>query len=325
MFIRQVLVPNVGDTNNVQVIEINVKKNDVVKKNQCLITLEVDKAVIEIPSPATGIIKDIHVEIGKHIIEKELMIEIEETNKNSPNEIQNIENIKARITNNEKEHNISSIYASPLVRRISRIFNLDLSKVQLDEKSSRITKKNCYEYIKNVVSEFQNGSKVKKLNYKTENEQHLQHTEIKKMSRIDQLSAKHLSYSWRTIPHVTFHDSVDITHLEKFRLLKNIAAKKLGGKITLLSFIIKTSVYLLEKYPMFNSSLLENNEIILKKYYNIGFAVDSPHGLIIPVIKEANKKSISEIAEEITYLANKTRNNKITPDEIKTLLLQFQI
>ena len=220
---------------------------------------------------------------------------------------------------NEYEVNNSNAHASPAVRKLARILNVDLSKVKASGRKGRVSKEDCYNYIKNAVTQVQSGKVASNsgagldlladpvIDFSKFGE-----IETAPLTRINKISAKNLHRNWVKIPHVTFYDDADISDLEEFRKSKKAFAEKMGVRITPLSFLVKAAAVALQEFPRMNSSLSNDGEnLILKKFYNIGFAADTPAGLMVPVIKDADKKGIIEISKDIMELAGKARDGKL--------------
>ncbi|AEI35711.1 Dihydrolipoamide acetyltransferase component of pyruvate dehydrogenase complex [Francisella salina] len=219
---------------------------------------------------------------------------------------------------NEYAVDNSNAHASPAVRKLARILNVDLSKVKATGRKGRVTKEDCYNYIKHAVTQVQtgkvaaSGSGLDLLDDPVVDFSKFGEIETQPLTRINKISAKNLHRNWVKIPHVTFYDDADVTDLEEFRKAKKGFAEKMGVKITPLSFLVKAAAVALQEFPRMNSSLSNDGEnLILKKYYNIGFAADTPAGLMVPVIKDADKKGIIEISKDIMELAGKARDGKL--------------
>ncbi|WP_407920602.1 dihydrolipoyllysine-residue acetyltransferase [Facilibium subflavum] len=334
-----VTVPDIGDYKEVDVIEVNVSVGDEIKEEDSLATLETDKASMEIPSPASGKVVDIKINVGDKVSEGDLVLVLEA--KDAKSSAQNQSSTKA--STDEKpsvektqsqqapqtqkiaadEIDNSKAPASPAVRRLARILGVDLSRVTPTGRKGRITKEDCEAYIKNAVTKVQTGQVSSGAGLELLPDPQVDFAkfgeiEVEALSRINKLSAKNLARNWVKIPHVTFYDDADITDLEDFRKAKKAAAEKMGIKITPLSFLIKAAATALQAYPRFNSSLSTDGEsLVMKKYYHIGFATDTPKGLMVPVVKDADKKGILEISKEIMALAKKAREGKLKPDDMK--------
>jgi pyruvate dehydrogenase E2 component (dihydrolipoamide acetyltransferase) len=227
--------------------------------------------------------------------------------------------VASQSNTNAYEVNNSNAHASPAVRKLARILNVDLSKVKASGRKGRVSKEDCYSYIKNAVTQVQSGKVASNsgagldlladpvIDFSKFGE-----IETTPLTRINKISAKNLHRNWVKIPHVTFYDDADISDLEDFRKSKKAVAEKMGVRITPLSFLVKAAAVALQEFPKMNSSLSNDGEnLILKKFYNIGFAADTPAGLMVPVIKDADKKGIIEISKDIMELAAKARDGKL--------------
>ncbi|QJC32073.1 hypothetical protein GJT89_01025 [Enterobacteriaceae endosymbiont of Donacia versicolorea] len=317
-------VPNIG-IQVMKVTKILVKKNDSIMENQSLLIIKNKKNIFEIASLYSGIIKKVNINIHDIIKSNDVFMYINYLKKDN----KNLE-IKTFIKNNNFiKSNINSIFdkklyihTSPIVRKIARKLEINLNNIEASGLKNRITKKDILKYIEN-----KNKNKVKDkdiinnisnnflINYKK-----FGSYEKINLSNIQKISGKNLTNNWKNIPHVTQHIEADITELEKFRIKKNIEflKNKNNIKLTLLSFIIKTCACALKKYPNFNSSLSDNNEIlILKKYFNIGIAINTNKGLFVPVIFDVLNKNINKISEIILNLADKAKNYKLNPNDVK--------
>lgn len=300
--IVDVKVPNIGDYDSVDVIEVSVKVDDEIAEEDSLITLETDKASMEVPSPVAGKVVEVVTKVGDKV----------ETGTSAA--------APALVSSSVNEYAVdnSNAHASPTVRKLARILNVDLSKVKATGHKGRVTKEDCYNYIKHAVIQVQtgkvaaSGSLLDLLDDPVVDFSKFGEIETQPLSRINKISAKNLHRNWVKIPHVTFYDAADVTDLEEFRNAKKVFTEKEGIKITPLSFLVKAAAVALQEFPRFNSSLSNDGEnLSIKKYYNIGFAVDTPAGLIVPVIKDADKKGIIKISKDIMELADKARDGKL--------------
>ncbi len=344
MAIQQVTVPDIGDYKNVDVIEVNVKVGDVIQAEDSLITLETDKASMEVPAPVGGVVKEINVKLGDKVSKGTLVLSVETDAVASAGVKSDIKPSEAPVTQvavsaqpmsvevsdvgNYKgvdviEVHNANAHASPAVRRLARILGVDLSKVVATGRKGRISKEDCESYIKKAVQLVQTGQLSSGGGLDLLPDPQIDFAkfgdiEVEALSRINKLSAKNLARNWVKIPHVTFYDEADITDLEVFRNAKKAAAEKAGVKVTPLSFLIKAAAVTLKEYPRFNSSLSHDGEsLIVKKYFNIGFATDTPKGLMVPVVKNADTKGIFEISREIMILAKKARDGKLLSDDMQ--------
>jgi len=327
----EIKVPNIGDFKDVEVIEVLVTEGQSIKKNDALITIESDKSSVEIPSNLNGKIKSLKIKIGDKVSEGDLILTLENTS-----EIKN-EKIK-KITEKEKEFkktkvvkteivqrsiskdNVTDIpSASPKARKFARELGVDINQVIGSEKDGRVVEEDIKKFVSSISKNkiIINESKTEKIKNEFEHSE-FGEIEIKDIPRVKKLSSKYLTNSWTTIPHVTNHDEADITEMESFRnsLTDMYSGEKI--KITPLAFLIKGLVASLKKFPIFNSSIdeIEKGKMTLKKYYHIGIAVDTPNGLMVPKIRNANNKKISLIAEELKEVSELCRNLKIDKKEL---------
>jgi pyruvate dehydrogenase E2 component (dihydrolipoamide acetyltransferase) len=324
-------VPDIGDYDSVDVIEVSVNVGDEVMEEDSLITLETDKASMEVPSPVEGKIAEVLTKVGDKVSQGSLIFKVEAKGTTKPEQAsqpakqeapkqtpQTTPSAPVQSSVNEHEVDNSNAHASPAVRKLARILNVDLSKVKATGRKGRVTKEDCYNYIKNAVSQVQSGkvavsgNGLDLLDDPVVDFSKFGEIETQPLTRINKISAKNLHRNWVKIPHVTFYDDADVTDLEEFRKAKKAFAEKMGVKITPLSFLVKAAAVALQEFPRMNSSLSNDGEdLILKKYYNIGFAADTPAGLMVPVIKDADKKGIIEISKDIMELAGKARDGKL--------------
>ena len=327
----EIKVPNIGDFKDVEVIEVLVSEGQSIKKNDALITIESDKSSVEIPSNLEGKIKNLKIKVGDKVSEGDLILTIESSSevkneevKEKPEiekEFKKIEVIKPEIQEKtSSKNNISDISsASPKARKFARELGVDINQVAGSQKDGRVVEDDIKKF---VSSNSKNNVEVKDIKPdKIKNE--FEHSEfgeieIKDIPRVKKLSSKYLTNSWTTIPHVTNHDEADITEMESFRssLTDMYTGEKI--KITPLAFIIKALVASLKKFPSFNSSIdeIETGKMTLKKYYHIGIAVDTPNGLMVPKIRDANNKKISLISKELKEVSELCRNLKIDKKEL---------
>ena len=327
----EIKVPNIGDFKDVEVIEVLVKKGQSIKKNDPLITIESDKSSVEIPSSFEGKISNLNIKVGDKVSEGDLILTLEKSSQINQKdeekpiiekEFKKIEVIKPEIHQQTKViNNVSNISsASPKARKFARELGVDINKVLGSERDGRIVEDDIKKF---VASRSNNNAEVveEKKSNKIKNE--FEHSdfgeiEIKDIPRVKKLSSKYLTNSWTTIPHVTNHDEADITEMESFRnsLTDIYTGEKI--KITPLAFIVKALVASLKKFPSFNSSIdeMETGKMTMKKYYHIGIAVDTPNGLMVPKIRNANNKKISHISRELREVSELCRNLKIDKKEL---------
>ena len=332
---QKIVVPNIGDFKEVEVIEILVKEGQEIKKNDSVITLESDKSSVEVPSNLSGKIKKINIKVGDKVSEGStiLLIASNEDSEKKPskisksqdNTIKNNDEVVDFKKNQESkaapESPLSSEgkakSASPIIRKFARELGADVSEIPGSERSSRISKEDIKNYIKGRLTNNSITSTPNKKIIKDEYEHsEFGKVEIKDIPRIKRLSRPHLIRSWTEIPHVTQHDEIDITEMEQFRsALRDLHS---GQKIsvTLLAFIMRAVVNALKAYPNFNTSIdPENGKVFYKNYFHIGVAVDTPHGLMVPKIRNVDKLDIKEISQELRKISKLCKELKIDKKE----------
>ena len=324
---KDIKVPNIGEFKDVEVIEILIKKGQEIKKNDPLITIESDKSSVEIPSLYDGLVTELNLKVGDKVSEGNKILEIELKDKNiETKEIQSIK--KENKVEFEKEVRSKNIIvndfskktsASPKVRKFARELGVDISKVEGSERLGRVTESDVKSFVANKPE--RNSEKEFKKDETIELEyphSEFGKTEIKDIPRVKRLSSKYLMNSWTNIPHVTNHDEADITELEEFRTSLTDIYTGEKKKITPLAFIVKALTASLKKFPNFNSSIdeIDKGKMTLKKYYHIGIAVDTKHGLMVPKLRNADNKNISLIGNELKKLSDQCRNLKIDKKEL---------
>ena len=328
---QEIKVPNIGDFNDVEVIEVLVSEGQILKKNDALITIESDKSSVEIPSNFEGKVKSLKIKVGDKVSEGDLILILEITSqpKKIIEEKLDIEKefkkkiikpeIEKTLTNQIKAKNGEVSSASPKTRKFARELGVDINQVFGSEKDGRVIEHDIKKFVSSKPKNI-NEIKESKSN-KIKNE--FEHSdfgvvEVKSIPRVKKLASTYLVNSWSTIPHVTNHDEADITEMENFRgsLTDIYTGEKM--KITPLAFIIKALVASLKKFPSFNSSIdnIENGKMTVKKYYHIGIAVDTPNGLMVPKIRDANNKKISMLSKELKEVSELCRNLKIDKKEL---------
>ncbi|AXQ98865.1 pyruvate dehydrogenase complex dihydrolipoyllysine-residue acetyltransferase [Pseudoalteromonas piscicida] len=341
---KEVHVPDIGG-DEVEVTEIMVAVGDSVEDEQSLITVEGDKASMEVPAPFAGTIKEIKVNAGDKVSTGSLIFvfevkgavpapqaaaKTEAKSAQSAAPAAKSEAPKASAQKDDFVANDQYAHASPVVRRLAREFGVNLARVKGTGRKNRVLKEDVQNYVKELVKQVESGQIAKggntgggelglipwpKVDFSKFGE-----IEEKKLSRINKLSGANLHRNWVQIPHVTQFDEADITELEAFRKEQNVLAekKKMGVKITPLVFVMKAAAKALEEFPTFNSSLSEDGEsLILKKYVHIGIAVDTPNGLVVPVVRDVNKKGIIEISRELMEISKKARDGKLTSADMQ--------
>ena len=324
---KNVELPDIGDFDSVDVIEVLVKVGDIINENDSIITLETDKATMEIPTPFTGKVTTLSIKVGDKIAKGELILtldsesevikseldqvvgkseNVEETIKqedidvNSDNSVPPEDSIK---NNDEPQEELSvkteiDSHASPSIRKLARELGVSLAKIKGTGQKGRILDGDLKSFVKQIVSHGGANDEV----------------EILPLSRIKKISGKHLAKCWSTIPHVTQFDEVNIEQMEKFRLHQ----KERNIKLSPLVFIMKAVVQTLKRHPNFNASLDENGEnLVIKKYFNLGIAVDTPNGLVVPVVKDVGRKSLIELSDELTEISFRAREGLLEANEMK--------
>ena len=349
--IKEVLVPDIGDFKDIPVIEVLVKPGDRVKEEDSLITLETDKATMEVPAPFDGVIKDLRVSVGDGVSEGTVILSIEEilteedsskdeaaTVVESAPEPETPPMIKQEtpatpvtpatpaapaIPPTKGEANASSAHAGPGVRRFARELGVDINLVSGTGPKDRILKEDIQTFVKNSIQSSGSGAATGSgLGFSLPawpviDFEKFGSIEKKTLSRIKKISGAALHRNWVTIPHITQHDEVDITELEAFRKSLAKDAEKSGVKVTPLALIMKAAVAALKQFPEFNSSLTpEGDALFIKQYFHIGVAVDTPGGLVVPVIRDVDKKGILQIAEELGKVSIKARDGKLAPADM---------
>lgn len=353
--LKQVLIPDIGDFKDVPVIEVLVKAGDEVKAEDSLITLESDKATIEIPSPYSGIIKQISVKPGDKVSEGKSILTIEtsdnvqkQTGDSNPTSADLLTQKTAVIAEHEvkpvpasapTQHvqtpsqahvapvtgtTASKAHASPSIRRFARELGVNLDLITGSGSKHRILKEDVQAYVKSELSKSSNngtGLGLNLLPWPQVNFAKFGPIELKALTRIRQISGANLHRNWVMIPHVTQFDEADITDLEALRKESNDAEKANNVKLTLLAFLMKALIASLKKFPDFNASLDSSVDgeanLIIKRYYHIGFAVDTANGLVVPVIKDVDQKGIITIAEELANLSMLARDGKLKPTDMQ--------
>jgi len=345
----EIKVPDIGDFKEVEVIELMVKVGDTIKVDQSLVTVESDKASMEIPSSHAGVVKEIKIKVGDKVAEGSLVLMLEEsgagaapapaaTTAAAPSAQPAVAAPAAAASPApapvaapsapapvETATSNGNAHASPSIRKFARELGVDLNRVAGSGPKARITIEDVQNFVKGVMqapvsagASATSGSGLNLLAWPSLDFSKFGNTEVVPLSRIKKLSGPNLHRNWVMIPHVTQFDEADITDLEAFRQSSNTAMAKSGVKLTMLAFVIKASVAALKKFSAFNSSLDAKGEnLIVKQYYNIGFAADTPNGLVVPVIKNADQKSLSQIAVEMGELSAQAREGKLKPADMQ--------
>jgi pyruvate dehydrogenase E2 component (dihydrolipoamide acetyltransferase) len=345
--ILEVKVPDIGDFKNVPVIEVLVKPGDTVGKETSLVTLESDKATMEVPSPAAGVVKELKVKVGDKVSEGALVLILDAADGGgtapapespaaaapaprpaapSPTPAAAVrENVveapaPAGVHEPVDQSGFATAHASPAVRRLAREFGVDLARIRGTGPKERILKEDVQNFVKGELArprgEAGIGSGLPPL--PQVDFAKFGPVEARPLSRIRKLSGANLHRNWVSIPHVTQHGEADITELEVFRKSQAEEAKKSGIKFTMLGFLMKASVVALKQYPEFNASLSADGEsLVLKHYFHIGIAVDTPNGLVVPVVRDVDKKGLLELAKELGVVSERMRAGKIAPADLQ--------
>ena len=368
MAVQEAKVPDIGNYPHVPVIEVLVKAGDTVVKDQGLVTLESDKATMEVPAPFDGVVKEVKVKVGDEIAEGVVVALIEVSAAAPVKDAVPLPSAQLAKAAPEPAPQAASApvktepprplpladarpdveasaprtppvlfdastvmpdkvpHASPVVRMIARELGVNLAHVQGSERKGRITKQDVRSYVKAALSDgaasrgaagVALGGGLNLLPWPNIDFAKFGEIESKPLSKIRKISGANLARNWAMIPHVTQHDDADVTDLEALRVALNKENEKAGIKLTMLAFLIKAVVAALKKYPDFNASLDASGEnLVLKKYFHIGFAADTPSGLVVPVLRDADKKGVIEIATETGALAKKARDGKLAPADM---------
>ncbi|HAO90586.1 MAG TPA: dihydrolipoyllysine-residue acetyltransferase [Gammaproteobacteria bacterium] len=322
-----VVVPDIGDFDEVEVIEILVSVGDELNEEDSIITLESDKASMEIPTPIAGTVNSINISLGDKLNLGDLILEMQSSGatqteavvKEAPSApaptkpaVAAAPAAKANISETVSNVPAGDSHASPSIRKLARELGVDLSKVSGTGQKGRVLDTDLKGYVKQIVTSGGTGSAIPKvpvIDFSKFGE-----TELQPLSRINKLSGKHLSACWLNIPHVTQFDEVNIDQMETFRQEQ----KAKGVKLTPLVFIMKAVIQALKQHSRFNSALDESGEnLIIKKYFNLGIAMDTPNGLVVPVIRDVDQKSLSDLATELAETSAKARDGKLKPGDMQ--------
>lgn len=329
-------VPDVGGATDVEVIEVTVAVGDEIDVDDSLITLESDKASMDVPSPHKGKVLEVQCQVGDKVNEGTTIVMMEVLNAPTapapkPQTTQSATKPAAQTTVAKpadmsaydakiaQANRTASIYAGPAVRRIAQEFGVDLTQVKGTGRKARILKIDVQNYVKQrLQGGGGSGAGLDLLPWPTVDFAKFGEVEVKPLNKIKRLTAANLHRNWVMIPHVTQLDEADITELEKFRKANKAAAAEKGYKLTPIVFIMKAVVAALKEYPSFNASLDPSGEnLVLKKYFNVGVAVDTPNGLVVPVLRDADKKSIYELAGELTAISQKAREKGLAVQDMQ--------
>jgi len=328
-----VKVPDIGDFKDVPIIDILVKPGDVVRTDDPLVTLESDKATMEVPAPREGKVVAVLVELGDKVSEGSPIVRLEagEQPVSAPSVLAQqepeVEKVAALAPSGNGRASppasglpppiaadFGGVNAGPSVRRLARELGIDLGKLKGSGEKGRITKDD----VRSALSAGRGAAGMGIAEIPAQDFSKFGPVEMKPLSRIRRLSGPFLHRSWLNVPHVTHSDEADITELEPYRKTLDSAAKDKGFRVTMLAFLMKASVVALKEHPEFNSSLSPaKDSLIIKKYYHLGVAVDTPDGLVVPVIQNVDHKGILELSQELGSLSRKMREGKIAPSDIQ--------
>ncbi|HEX7684530.1 MAG TPA: dihydrolipoyllysine-residue acetyltransferase [Trinickia sp.] len=350
--VQEVKVPDIGDYKDVPVIEVAVKAGDRIEKEQSLVTLESDKATMDVPSPVAGVVKEVKVKVGDNVSEGTLIVLVEaqggavsapaaapakkvEPPADSPRAevphsmpAQPSALAQAPIIPAGEGGSRLPSHASPSVRKFARELGVDVAQVKGTGPKGRITQEDVTAFVKGVMTGQRSGAgaapaaaggtggELNLLPWPKVDFTKFGPVDPKPLSRIKKISGANLHRNWVMIPHVTNNDEADITELEALRVQLNKENEKAGVKITMLAFVIKAVVSALKKFPTFNASL-DGDNLVFKQYYHVGFAADTPNGLVVPVIRDADKKGLIDIAKEMAELSKLAREGKLKPDQMQ--------
>ena len=316
---EKVKVPNIGDFKEVEIIEVLVKNGDKINKGDPIITLESDKSSVEVPSPYSGKILNINIKIGDKVSEGDTVLAIESVEnkietKNEQIPEKAIEKIETNQVRELSDQSLSdSTGASPNTLKFARELGIDINDLQGSGRMGRVKKDDIKNYIKNnsVSKVLDKPNEQNKLELPYEHSE-FGEVDIQKIPRIKRLSGPHLVKAWNSIPHVTQHDEIDVTEMEDFRKKLVDLNTKEKIPVTPLAFIMKALVNAMKKYPNFNSSIdPEKEEVVYKKYFHIGIAIDTPHGLMVPKIRNVDEKNILSLGKELRKTSKECKDLKI--------------
>lgn len=325
----QVAVPDIGGHTDVDVIAVEIKVGDTVAEDDTLITLETDKATMDVPCTAAGVVKAVFLKVGDKVSEGTAIIEVETAGSAAAAPAPAAQAAApapvALAAAKIDEAAFAKAHAGPSARKLARELGVDLGQVKGTGLKGRIVGDDIKAFVKSVMqggaakpaaAGASLGGGLDLLPWPKVDFSKFGNVEVKELSRIKKISGQNLSRNWVVIPHVTVHEEADMTELEEFRKQLNKEWEREGVKLSPLAFIIKASVSALKAFPEFNASL-DGDNLVLKNYFNIGFAADTPNGLVVPVIKDVDQKGLKQISQELTELSKKAREGKLKPQEMQ--------
>ena len=336
--IKQVLVPDIGNFKDVEIIEVMIKAGDTVQAEDSLITIETDKATMDVPSPFSGVVKELKIKVGDKISEGALIALIEASGEAAANTSTPAAAVAASVAATVAAPKpstpapaapvfapvstpalpIGKAHASPSVRRFARELGVNLPQVRGSGVKSRVTKEDVQNFVKAALAQPRGAGGLQVAEMPVVDFAKFGVVESKPLSRIKKLSGAYLHRNWVSIPHITQHDEADITDLEAFRKQLGTEYAAQGIKITPLAFLLKAVIEALQQFPDFNASLDASGEnLILKKYFHIGVAVDTPDGLVVPVLRNVNQKGVVELAKELAEISGRAREKKVSAAEMQ--------
>jgi pyruvate dehydrogenase E2 component (dihydrolipoamide acetyltransferase) len=336
----EVTVPDIGDFKDVPIVEVHVAPGEVVNADDPLITLESDKASMDVPAPAAGRVRAVHVTVGERVSEGSRILTLESTPEGAttqpPSLVEQQEPeprpvqappppaagapAAARATPAEAAAplELGQVHASPSVRRLARELDIDLRQLRGTGDTGRITKEDVQAFLRGAAAAPAATAAAGIPEIPPQDFSKFGPIETQPLPRIKRISGPYLHRAWLNVPHVTQHDEADITDLEAYRKELDTAAREQGYRVTLLAFLMKAAVAALKQFPEFNSSLSpEKDSLILKRYYHLGIAVDTPEGLVVPVVRDVDRKGIQELSQELGAVSKKARDGKLAPSDLQ--------
>lgn len=340
MSLSEVLVPDIGDVNEVEIIEILVAVGDRISQDTPLVTLETDKAAMEIPSPVAGVVAELKVKMGDKVSQGSILLRLEEEAQAAEDAPQAKVEVVVPDTIKEPapaptvpaasepvvpEHS-DTIYASPSIRKMARVLGVDLAQVKGTGPKGRATKQDLEAFIRDTKHHVAAGQAMTKQGVSGGEIPPMPAVDFSRfgpvieepLTRIQKISGPHLHRAWLNVPMVTHHDEADITQLEDFRKSLKAEAEQQGIRVTALAFVMKSVATALKTFPRFNSSLsVTGDSLFMKQYYHLGIATDTPNGLVVPVIRDVDQKSVYELSRELGEVSLKAREGKLAASDLQ--------